>query len=131
MTQCLAIEAVPLCHHHRGALQNADTLLQMTSYTRCEVAAYKLWVANRTAQMLSVQEEFLDMTELMERIQRRDPRAAEKLDQFFKAYDAWYDLSARMIEDDAVRRDHQEELMDKISERDNARQALLVHLNRR
>lgn len=105
----------------------------MTEYTRYEVAAYKLWVANRTAQMLGVDEEFLDLSELLERIQGRDPKAAEKLERFFTAYDVWYDLSARMIEieDDAIRRSHQDELLDKISDRDNGRQALLVYLTRR
>ena len=103
----------------------------MTEYTRYEVAAFKLWVANRTAQMLKVGEEFLDLSELLERIQRKDAKAAERLDAFFKAYDAWYELSSRMIADDAFRREHQDELLDRISDRDNDRQALLVHLNRR
>ncbi|HZT32674.1 MAG TPA: hypothetical protein VFA33_22480 [Bryobacteraceae bacterium] len=108
----------------------ADTLLGMTEYTRYEVAAYKLWVANRTLEMLGVDEGFLDLPELLERIQQRDAKAAEKLDTFFKAYDAWYELSANMIADEAFRRDHQDEILDRISDRDNERQALLVYLNR-
>jgi len=102
----------------------------MTEYTRYEVAAYKLWVANRTAQMLRVDEGFLDLSELLERIQSRDAKAAEKLGQFFRSYDAWYELSSKMIEDDAFRKEHQGELLDKISDRDNDRQALLVYLNK-
>ena len=108
----------------------ADTLMWMTEYTRYEVAAYKLWVANRTAQMLRVDEGFLDLSELLERIQSRDAKAAEKLGQFFRSYDAWYELSSKMIEDDAFRKEHQGELLDKISDRDNDRQALLVYLNK-
>jgi hypothetical protein len=100
----------------------------MTNYTPAEVAAFKLWVANRTAQLLGVKEELLGESELMDRIQTRDSKAADILNRFFVAYNEWYDLSARMGEDEALRRSLQAELLDKISERDNLRQALLVHL---
>jgi hypothetical protein len=100
----------------------------MTNYTRYELAAYKLWVLNRTAQMLGINDEFLDASELMQRIEGRDSRAAQKLDRFFKAYDDWYDHSSLMIEDETIRAKTavQDELGNKIHERDEERQALLT-----
>jgi hypothetical protein len=109
--------------------QNEDW---MTNYSPYEVAAYKLWVLNRTAQLLGIDREFLDGSELTQRIEHSDSEAAQKLDRFFKAYDEWYDLSSRMIEDETLRANttYQDELGDKIHERDEERSALLAYLMR-
>ena len=79
--------------------------------------------------MLGGEEGFFDLRELLERIQQRDSEAAEKLDRFFKAYEAWHDLTTRMIDDESLRTSVQAELLERISGRDNERQALLIHLN--
>ena len=103
----------------------------MPDYTLSEVAAFKLWVANRTAQLLSVGEEFLDASELIDRIRRRDPKAAEMVSQFFASYDAWYELSERMIRDEPFRVSHQTELQERTAAKDRDRQSLIAHLNKR
>lgn len=95
-----------------------------------DVAAFKWGAANRAAQMLGIAEAFLHTSEPLERIQCRDPKAADLLTRFFAAYDNWYDLSARTIEDDEFRKRHQAELLDKIAARNNTRQALIAHLTK-
>jgi hypothetical protein len=103
----------------------------MTTYTRFDVAAFKWGAASRAAQMLGLADDFLDTSELLEQIESRDAQAAALLTQFFAVYDEWYELSSRMIEDDAFRASHQEELLDKIHARDDARQRLIAHLTKR
>jgi hypothetical protein len=101
----------------------------MMDYASFDVAAFKWGAANRAAQMLGIAEAFLHTSEPLERIQCRDPKAADLLTRFFAAYDNWYDLSARRIEDDDRKR-HQAELLDKIAALDNTRQALIAHLTK-
>ncbi|MGA9626974.1 MAG: hypothetical protein WBQ65_21040 [Bryobacteraceae bacterium] len=103
----------------------------MTNYTRFDVAAFKWGAASRAARMLSLADDFLGTSELLEQIQARDAEAAALLTQFFAVYDDWYELSSQMIEDDAIRMSHQEELLDKIHARDDARQRLIAHLAKR
>ena len=103
----------------------------MTNYTPYDVAAFKWGAACRAAQMLGLADDFLGTSELMEQIEVRDAEAAALLTYFFAVYDDWYEVSARMIADEAIRRSYQEELLDKIHERDDARQRLIVPLRKR
>jgi hypothetical protein len=81
--------------------------------------------------MLGLADDFLGTSELLEQIEVRNAQAAALLTQFFAVYDDWYELSSKMVADDAFRVSHQGELLDKIHARDDARQRLIAHLAKR